>query len=255
VRALGRAAAEVVLPLLLLVGWGVWSSRAGSFFFPPLLDILATFRRTWLFARLGSDVVPSLERMALGYGIAIAAGIGVGLVISASPFARALTDPVLEFLRALPPPMLIPLAILLLGIGPAMKVLVIAAGAVWPVLLNTVDGVRGLDPTARETCQVYGIRPADRFRHVLLPAASPRIVAGMRTALSLSLILMVISEMEASTDGIGYFVIQSQRSFAIPEMWSGILLLGLLGYALNAAFGLAERAVLGWHRALVAQPA
>ena len=77
---------------------------------------------------------------------------------------------------------------------------------------------------------MYGISTRDRLWRVMLPAASPQIFAGMRTSLSLALILMVISEMVASTNGIGYFVLQSQRTFAIPEMWSGILLLGILGY-------------------------
>jgi ABC-type nitrate/sulfonate/bicarbonate transport system permease component len=88
----------------------------------------------------------------------------------------------------------------------------------------------------------------ERLLRIVLPAASPQIFAGMRTSLSLALILMVISEMVASTNGIGFFVLQSQRSFAIPEMWAGILLLGLLGYALNLIFLLVERRVLAWHR-------
>jgi ABC-type nitrate/sulfonate/bicarbonate transport system permease component len=95
---------------------------------------------------------------------------------------------------------------------------------------------------------VYGISGRDHLLRVTLPAASPQIFAGMRLSLSLALILMVISEMVASTNGIGYFVLQSQRAFAIPEMWSGILLLGILGYVLNAAFTLVERRVLRWHR-------
>jgi ABC-type nitrate/sulfonate/bicarbonate transport system permease component len=118
----------------------------------------------------------------------------------------------------------------------------------WPVLLNTIDGVTGIDPTLRETARVYGVGGRDRLRRIVLPAASPQIFAGMRTSLSLALILMVISEMVASTNGIGFFVLQSQRSFAIPEMWSGILLLGLLGYALNLIFVVVERRVLAWHR-------
>ncbi len=205
-------------------------------------------RETWLFGRLGSDAVPSLERMAAGYGLALLLGVGGGLLIGSSRPVRQLTDPVIEFLRALPPPVLIPLAILVFGIGPSMKVFVIAAGCVWPILLNTVDGVRGLDPTLVETARVYGIRRWDRLRAIVLPAASPRIFAGLRLALSLALILMVISEMEASTNGIGFFILQAQRSFSIPEMWSGILLLGLLGYAANGAFVLVERRVLRWHR-------
>jgi ABC-type nitrate/sulfonate/bicarbonate transport system permease component len=100
----------------------------------------------------------------------------------------------------------------------------------------------------RETAKSYGIKGRDRLQRIILPAASPQIFAGMRTSLSLALILLVISEMVASTNGIGFFVLQSQRSFAIPEMWSGILLLGLLGYLLNVVFVLIERRVLAWHR-------
>ena len=96
--------------------------------------------------------------------------------------------------------------------------------------------------------KVTGRMIRDRLLRVTLPAAAPQIFAGMRTSLSLALILMVISEMVASTNGIGFFVLQSQRSFAIPEMWAGILLLGLLGYALNLIFMLVERRVLAWHR-------
>jgi ABC-type nitrate/sulfonate/bicarbonate transport system permease component len=105
-----------------------------------------------------------------------------------------------------------------------------------------------VDPTLVDTGRVYRIPARDRLTHVVLPAAAPQIFAGMRTSLSLALILMVISEMVASSNGIGYFVLQSQRSFAIPEMWSGIILLGILGYAFNAIFLLLERRALAWHR-------
>jgi ABC-type nitrate/sulfonate/bicarbonate transport system permease component len=129
-----------------------------------------------------------------------------------------------------------------------MKVFIIALVCLFPVLLNAIDGVRSIDPTFAETSRVYGIGGIDRLRYLTLPAAMPQIFAGMRTSLSLALILMVISEMVASTNGIGYFVLQSQRQFAIPEMWAGILLLGLLGYLLNVVFLLVERRVLRWHR-------
>ena len=237
-----------MLPVAALAAWGLWSARADNFFFPPLGDILATFKETWVFSRFGSDALPSLERVAAGYGSAVLLGVGGGLLIGSSPVVRRLTDPIVEFLRAVPPPALIPFAIALLGIGGSMRVFVIATGCVWPILLNTVDGVRGLDPTLVETARVYGIRGWDRLRAVTLPAASPRIFAGLRLALSLALILMVISEMEGSTNGIGFFILQSQRSFAIPEMWSGILLLGLLGFLVNAAFVVCERRLLRWHR-------
>lgn len=243
-----RVALELAVPLALLGLYGLWSRGSDTYYFPPLTDILDKFADTWLFERVGSDVVPSLVRLALGYGIACAVAVAAGLALGLSRPLRRTTDPIVQFLRAIPPPALLPFGILVLGVGNSMKVFVIAFVCLWPVLLNTIDGVAGVDPTLRETARVYGISGRDRLLRVTLPAASPQIFAGMRTSLSLALILMVISEMVASTNGIGYFVLQSQRSFAIPEMWSGILLLGILGYVLNAIFLLIERRVLRWHR-------
>ena len=241
-------ALEITVPILLLAIWGLWSSGSDTYYFPPLTDIFKTFADTWLFERVGSDVVPSLVRLALGYGIACAVAVAAGLALGLSRPLRRATDPIVQFLRAIPPPALLPFGILVLGVGTSMKVFIIAFVCLWPVLLNTIDGVAGVDPTLRETARVYDIGARDRILRVTLPSAAPQIVAGMRTSLSLALILMVISEMVASTNGIGYFVLQSQRSFAIPEMWSGILLLGILGYVLNVIFVLVERRVLRWHR-------
>jgi ABC-type nitrate/sulfonate/bicarbonate transport system permease component len=239
---------EVTVPVLALVLWGVLSAGSDTYYFPPLTDILSTFADTWLFERVGSDVVPSLVRMGLGFGIAVLVAISTGLLLGLSPRARRAAAPIVEFLRAIPPPALLPFAILVIGVGSSMKVFIIAFVCIWPILLNTIDGVMGVDPTLRETTRVYGVSKRDRLWRVMLPAATPQIFAGMRTSLSLALILMVISEMVASTNGIGYFVLQSQRTFAIPEMWSGILLLGILGYTLNGALVLIERRVLRWHR-------
>jgi ABC-type nitrate/sulfonate/bicarbonate transport system permease component len=186
-------------------------------------------------------------RLGLGYAIACLTGVAVGVALGLSQPLRRAANPIVQFLRAIPPPALLPFGILVMGIGTSMKVFIIAFVCVWPVLLNAIDGVAGVDPVLRETARVYDIRLRDRIFKVVLPAAGPQIFAGMRTSLSLALILMVISEMVASTNGIGYFVLQSQRSFAIPEMWSGILLLGILGYVLNAIFLLVERRVLRWH--------
>jgi ABC-type nitrate/sulfonate/bicarbonate transport system permease component len=247
-RGLLATTLEVTVPILVLVAWGLASAGSETYYFPPLTDILSTFADTWVFERVGSDVVPSLVRMGLGFGIAVVVAIAVGLLLGLSRRARRGAAPIVEFLRAIPPPALLPFAILVIGVGDSMKVFIIAFVCLWPILLNTIDGVTGVDPTLRETARSYGIGARDRLLRVMLPAAAPQIFAGMRTSLSLALILMVISEMVASTNGIGYFVLQSQRTFAIPEMWSGILLLGILGYALNGAFVLIERRVLRWHR-------
>jgi ABC-type nitrate/sulfonate/bicarbonate transport system permease component len=247
-RRVLEAALEITVPLLVLVVWGLLSAGSESFYFPPLTSILSTFADIWLFERIGSDVVPSLVRMGLGYSAAVLIAVVVGVSLGLMRRGRLVAGPIVEFLRSIPPPALLPFAILVFGTGTDMKVFIIAFVCLWPILLNTIDGVTGVDPTLRETTRVYGVSTIDRIRLVVMPAAAPQIFAGMRTSLSLALILMVISEMVASTNGIGYFVLQAQRRFNMPEMWSGIFVLGILGYALNAGFVLVERRVLRWHR-------
>ena len=246
-RAL-ELALEITVPVALLAIIWVWTASSGTFYFPPLSDVVERFADNWLFERFGSDIWPSLRRMFLGYAIAVALGVGVGVVLGGSRVLRRGTAPVVEFLRSIPPPALIPFGIVVIGVGDDMKVFIIAFVCVWPVLLNTIDGINGIDPTLKDTGRVYGVSGRDRLLRMTLPAASPQIFAGMRLSLSLALILMVISEMVASTNGIGFFVLQSQRSFAIAEMWSGILLLGILGYLFNLIFVVVERRVLAWHR-------
>jgi ABC-type nitrate/sulfonate/bicarbonate transport system permease component len=247
---LRRAVVLLGLPVVLVAAW--WFASAGStqFFWPPLSRILAAFRETWFGPRLLADVLPSLLRLAVGYALALVLGVALGTAIGSSRTLRALLEPILEFLRAIPPPVLVPVIMLLAGLGDLMKVLVIVSGCVWPILLNTVEGVRGVDEVLTDTCRSYRIRGQLRLRHLVLRAASPQIVTGARQALSIGIILMVISELFAAHSGLGFAVVQFQRSFAIPEMWSGVLLLGLVGVALSLLFRLAERRILGWYHGI-----
>jgi ABC-type nitrate/sulfonate/bicarbonate transport system permease component len=242
-------AAEIAVPVAILAAWQLWTVRAQDPKFPRLSTILVEFRELWLFSQFELHVVPSLTRIAAGFGIAVVLGILLGIPLGLSRWGRLLAMPHVEWWRAMPPPALLPISVVLLhSIGNRQKIAFIAFFCLFPILLNTIDGVRGIEPTLLDTARSYGVGRLERIRRVVLPAALPQIFAGMRTSLSLALILMVISEMVASTNGIGYFILQSQRTFAISEMWSGILLLGILGYALNMAFVMIERRVLRWHR-------
>lgn len=245
-----RALVALGLPAVLVAVWWVASERADSFFFPPLSEILEVFIPTWFEGRITGHVIPSLGRLLAGYAVALVGGIALGVAIGMSRGLRAFSEPVLEFFRAIPPPVLVPILMLFLGIGTPMKIVVIAAGAIWPILLNTVEGVRAVDEVLRDTATVYRLGPLRRMRTLVLRGASPQIVTGARQALSIAIILMVISEMFAANNGLGFTIVSFQRSFALPQMWTGIILLGLVGVALSLIFRLVERPVLYWYRGL-----
>jgi len=245
-----RGAVVLGLPAVLIAAWWITSAGSDSFYFPPLATILQTFVTLWLTPQAIPNVLPSLSRFAVGYCAAAALGIAIGIPVGSSRNLRSTIEPVLEFLRAIPPPVLIPVLILFAGIGDEMKILVIVFGCVWPVLLNTVAGVRALDDVLEDVVRCYRIGPLARLWHFVLPGASPQIFTGLRQSLSIGIILMVISEMFAAQDGIGFALVQYQRSFAIPEMWSAIILLGIIGIVLSLIFRAFEAWTLGWYHGL-----
>ena len=247
---LRRIVAVVALPVALVLAWWLGSAGSTNFLLPPLKQIVEVFPATWLWERMGHDVVPSLVRLAEGYAVALLIGVTAGVAIGSSRGLRAMAEPVLEFLRAVPPPALIPILFLLAGIGDTTKILVIVSGCVWPILLNTVEGVRGVDPVLVDTCRSYRVGGLLRLRTFILRAASPQIVTGARQALSIAIILMVISELKASSEGLGYTIEQFQTGFQYPQMWSAVILLGLIGVLLSLIFRFVETRVLRWYHGL-----
>ena len=249
-NALKRCLEILALPLLLILIWWVASANTTNLFVPQPVPLVSTFIETWFGDRITTDVLPSLGRLAAGVLLSIALGVSIGLLIGSYRWLREFSEPMLEFFRATPSPVLVPILMLLLGVNDPMKVAVIVSGCIWPVLLNTVEGVRATDSVMRDTCRTYGISGWRLVRFLILPSASPQIMTGVRQCMAIGLILMVISEMFASSSGLGFTVVQFQRSFAIDEMWSGIVLLGLIGIALSFIFQWTERRVLRWYHGM-----
>jgi ABC-type nitrate/sulfonate/bicarbonate transport system permease component len=244
-----KVAAEIAVPVAIVLAWEAWARSADSQFWPPPSTIASQFRDLWLFAQFRSDVVPSLVRILLGFGIGSAIGILLGIPLGLSLWARKFAMPHVEYWRAMPPPALLPISVILLhSIGNLQKVSFIAFFCIFPVLLNTIDGVRSLDPTLVDTARAYGIPVNERIRRIVLPAAFPQISAGMRTSLSLAVIIMVVAEYFSSTSGVGYVLLISKNTFQLGPMWAAILLIGVIGYVLNLAYLLVERRLLAWHR-------
>ena len=247
-RAL-KVTLEIAVPLAILGAWQAYTVHLDDTKFPRLSTILVEFQQMWLFSQFGEHVVPSLERIGLGFAIAVIVGIALGIPIGLSRWARLWAMPHIEYWRAMPPPALLPISIILVhSIGNRQKIAFIAFFCIFPVLLNTIDGVRAIDPTMMETARSYKVPRREAIRRIVLPAASPQIAAGMRTSLSLAVIMMVLSEYFSSTSGVGYVLLISKNTFEFTPMWAAIVLIGVLGYLLNVVFLLAERRLLAWHR-------
>ena len=254
IRRLRSLALEAWLPIALLVAWWFASAGSTSLYFPPLRDILVRFQELWLFDELGTHLVPSLTNLALGLALGLSVALVGGVVLGLMPRTSSALTPVLELARATPVLALLPLLIAFFGIGVTSKVVLIAFGSFWPTLLNTIDGVRAVDPQVRETARTFSVRSSTLIRRIVLPSAGPQIIVGVRTSVSIAVVVMVGSELFGATSGIGYFVLQSQRTYAIADMWAGLLMLGLLGYGLNLLTGVVEHYALRWHRGLHGAP-
>jgi sulfonate transport system permease protein len=246
-RVAGRALTRVWLFAVLLFVWWVWSAGSKSLYFPPLESIVKALWTQWVTGPARAELGSSLEHLIVGYAIAAALGIGFGTVLWSLRYVREATSPYVYFLYVLPAPVLVPAALTLFGIGFSMKVVLIAFAAMWPTLLNTLDGMRGVDAVKLDTSKVLGLPRWRNVLQVVLPAAGPQIVAGLRNSLQVAIILMVVSEWEASTDGIGYYIVSAQQSFDYIGMWSGIIVLAIIGIVANLVFVLAENRVLHWH--------
>jgi ABC-type nitrate/sulfonate/bicarbonate transport system permease component len=248
-RRVLKVSLEIAVPVAILLAWQAWTIHIDSSKFPRLSTILVEFRDMWLFSQVNEHLVPSLERIGLGLTLGVVAGIALGIPIGLSRWARLWTAPHIEWWRAMPPPALLPISIVLLhSIGNKQKVAFIAFFCIFPVLLNTIDGVRGIDPTLIETARSYNIPRHERIRRLVLPAAAPQIAAGIRTSVSLAVITMVLAEFFSSTTGVGYVLLISKNTFQFTPMWATIVLIGVLGYLLNLIFLIAERRLLAWHR-------
>jgi ABC-type nitrate/sulfonate/bicarbonate transport system permease component len=246
-RGLGRVLTPLWLPVLLVAAWWVLSARSTSPFFPPLQDILVETWNQWVVFGAWTNAVSSLQNLLIGYVAGVLIGLVGGSLLWRLRLLRTATNPIIYFLYVLPAPALLPAMIAIFGIGDMRQIALIALGAIWPTLLNALDGMRGIDGVKFDTARALRLGGWRQYFSLVLPGAAPQIAAGMRASLTVGIILVVVSEMVAAQSGIGYFILQAQASFAIKKMWTGILVLAVLGTALNYLFMLAERMVLRWY--------
>jgi ABC-type nitrate/sulfonate/bicarbonate transport system permease component len=214
---------------------------------PPVTQILDAWYDNVADGTLLRHLLATLWRQMLGYGLAVVAGIAFGLAMGYYRPLYNLFEPLVEVLRPIPGPAYLPVLVLFVGIGHEMKVVLIMVASFFPILLNTYSGVRSIDRVQFDTARTLGLTTMQTFRELVIPAASPQILTGMRISLAISLILAILGEMIVSSDGLGYFTLLAQRTFKIPDMYAGIFTLALFGYMLNRVFLLCEARLIRWH--------
>lgn len=258
-----QIALRLLVPVLVVLAWWALSrSTTSGYFVAGPLESLETVGSMFFSGDAGrlflgeatfDHFVPSVARALAGLGLAIVVGVGVGVVLGVFPVAHALFQPLVHVGRSLPSPALLGVFFLLFGIGDSPKIFLIAFSVVWPILFNTIDGVMSVGEIRSQAAAVYKIPTRLVLTHIVLPGASPKIFAGIRTAMSMSLIIMIISELQKSDNGLGYLLVSTQRDFNYPGFFAVLIVLAVLGIIMNFIFLQIERRVLAWHRGVTAQ--
>lgn len=214
---------------------------------PPVTDVWTVWLERLLDGTLLGHLWATFWRQMTGYTIAVVLGVGLGLLMGYYRFFYNLLEPLVEVLRPIPGAAYLPILVLFVGIGHEMKVILILIAAFFPILLNTYSGVRSIDVVQFDTARTLGLTTLQTFRELIVPAAAPHILTGMRISLAISLILAILGEMIVSNDGLGYYTLLAQRTFRIPEVYAGLFMLAIFGYILNRLFLLAEARLIRWH--------
>ncbi|HRF07577.1 MAG TPA: ABC transporter permease [Xanthobacteraceae bacterium] len=232
--------------LLALWQWAALNRPAPHL--PLLQNIAAGYIRLWHGDLLFSAIIPSLSRLAIGFLMAVAAGCVLGLMLGYLKGLDPWIRPVLEYLRFIPAVAILPAALLLFGPTDTMRIFVIAFGSVFPVLLAAIDGARRVEPLLLDVARVERLTIPERLFRVVLPASMPSIFAGVRIALSIALVMMVISELIAADNGLGFYILRNQRLFQTANVYAGVLTIGTIGLVLTLSLLAIEKRVLAWHR-------
>ncbi len=236
--------ARGLLPLiLLLVAWQLVQPGPSPYFPGPSQwwkATIALFDRQHLFAAFGATTLSFLEGLAL----AILIGSALGVLVGISRRADRALQPLFEFMRAIPPPVTVPIASLLIGYSQSMKLTVIVLSGLWPILLNATSAVRQIDPLLLDVARSFRLTPWQRMKRIILPAIVPSLLLGIRIAIPLAIVVTLLVEMLTSLPGIGALMITSQRNYQSSEVYALLVLVGLFGFVVNDLFAVIEGVIM-----------
>jgi NitT/TauT family transport system permease protein len=215
-------------------------------FLPPLSEVLVAWWQLLLDGQLATNTAASLTRSLSGFALGVGIAVPLGLLIGWYRRVADLLGPVLELFRNTAALALLPVFVLLLGIGETSKISIVFYACAWPILLNTISAVRTVDPTLLRLAKSMDLPPHRVFQKVILPASVPTIFTGIRLAGAVSMLVLVAAEMVGAKAGLGYLVNASQSNFAIPQMYAGILSISVIGVLFNQTLVSLERRFTAW---------
>ncbi|MFB7715972.1 ABC transporter permease [Nocardia sp. NPDC056100] len=251
-RVAGRLAWRIIKPSLAIVLFLILWQLAPRFglvdpvFLPPFSDVWSAGLELFRSGQLGEHVSASLTRSGIGFSIAVASAIPVGVAIAWYRPVAEFISPILELFRNTAALALLPVFVLILGIGETSKIALVVYASFFPILLNTISGVRSVDPLLIKSAVSLGFSPIPLFAKVVLPAAVPAIFTGIRMAASASILVLIAAEMVGARAGLGYLITAAQQNFQIPAMYAGIVTISLLGLAFNGLLVALERRLSRW---------
>jgi ABC-type nitrate/sulfonate/bicarbonate transport system permease component len=243
------------LLLILIVLWELLP-RYGLIYaryFPPFSEVAGALFEGFRSGEILKNAVISISRAFRGYLLAIVIGVGLGTLAGTIQWFSDLLEVTVELLRPMPSVALVPIAILLFGTSDNYNISIITFGCTWPIFVNTFEGTRSIDTQWIDTARVYGATRSDMLKKVIIPAALPYIVSGLRISLASSIIIVTVTEMLASFKGLGCFIMETYNAYRIPQMYSGIVTIGIVGYGLNRLFVAAEDRLMAWHKGWTAK--
>jgi len=235
-----------IVALLILAQLLVMHGSVNRVLMPPPTAIAATLGNLLLHGDFLPPLLSTLGLFALSFALSIVIGVGLGVVMGMSKICRNLLEPLIELIRPMPKPALLPVLMLFLGIGLLMKTTIVVLSGLFPILINTLQGVIGVDPVLTGTGLTFGLGRMALVRKVILPAAMPYALSGIRISLGLCLLVTVLAEMLTATSGLGFTILHAEREFRIGHMYAWLIVLAVLGFAMNYAITQAEKKLTPW---------
>lgn len=239
---------QIVSPIAFILLWEMVArfNWIDVRFFPAPTSIMETFGKMISSGEIFGHLLISLQRIALGFALGAIPALILGLAMGLFKWLRTILDPFVAFAYPIPKSSILPLIMIIFGLGEMTKIVTVALGVFFLVLINTIAGVRNINPIYLDAAKNFGAGYVDTIIHVALPGALPLIFAGLKLGLGAGLILIVIAEMVGARNGLGYLIWESWQSFAVGRLYVGLIVIGLLGYLSTIIMDELEKKLVPW---------